>query len=318
MRSAIRHSLIISALGMLLYGIALIATGRMQLGRGLALVTEPQYALVLGLSLANYGLRYLRWQFYLGTLGYRIAGSAALPAYLGGFCFTVSPGKIGEGIRLFLFQDLGVPCSTTAALMVLERVVDTACLAILACLLMFALPSYRWITLLSWLLAGAGLYLIARPGRLEQLLRANERWLPVAVLRVGRATTRSLATIAPLLRWRMLLFGLAAGLIAWLAEGIGFALLGQWMMGNVGMAYGIGGYAIATLAGALSMLPGGLGSTEATMTALLLLAGAHRETALLATLLCRAATLWFAVLIGAAALLMIWKRGRLRLGPVQP
>ena len=52
------------------------------------------------------------------------------------------------------------------------------------------------------------------------------------------------------------------------------------------------------LSGTLSGLPGGLGGTEATAVALLLLQGVPAETAVLATAIIRVTTLWFAVLIG--------------------
>ena len=67
------------------------------------------------------------------------------------------------------------------------------------------------------------------------------------------------------------------------------------------METGIGIYAIAVLAGVLSFLPGGLGSTEAVMGVLLVAFGADGSAAVAITLLCRVATLWFAVALGGVA-----------------
>ena len=58
-------------------------------------------------------------------------------------------------------------------------------------------------------------------------------------------------------------------------------------------------YAFAMLVGALSFLPGGLGGSEAAMIALLSLNGFPEASAVTATLICRLATLWFAVGLGA-------------------
>jgi uncharacterized protein (TIRG00374 family) len=52
------------------------------------------------------------------------------------------------------------------------------------------------------------------------------------------------------------------------------------------------------LAGALSFMPGGLGSAEAVMGGLLMLSGMSGAEAVAATALTRIATLWFAVAIG--------------------
>ena len=57
-------------------------------------------------------------------------------------------------------------------------------------------------------------------------------------------------------------------------------------------------YGIAVLVGALSFLPGGLGSTELVMGLLLVSLGVDKPVAVAATLICRIATLWFAVFIG--------------------
>ena len=61
-------------------------------------------------------------------------------------------------------------------------------------------------------------------------------------------------------------------------------------------------YAFAMLVGGLSFLPGGLGSSEAVMIALLALNGFPESAAVSATLICRLATLWFAVALGAVFL----------------
>jgi uncharacterized protein (TIRG00374 family) len=57
------------------------------------------------------------------------------------------------------------------------------------------------------------------------------------------------------------------------------------------------------LAGALSFMPGGLGGSEAAMVLLLRMLRVPLSIAVAATLLIRAATLWFAVLLGIIALL---------------
>lgn len=73
----------------------------------------------------------------------------------------------------------------------------------------------------------------------------------------------------------------------------------------IGFTTGIGIYGIAVLAGALSFLPGGLGSTEAVMGVLLVAFGADGAAAVAITLLCRIATLWFAVALGGLAVAVL-------------
>ena len=115
-----------------------------------------------------------------------------------------------------------------------------------------------------------------------------------------------------LLCWRPLAVAVALATLAWFAECLAFYLViaGMGVMATPALllqATFI--YAGASLLGALSFLPGGLGATEGSMAVLLTqLSGMDREPAIAATLLTRFATLWFAVILGVAALLVFQRR----------
>jgi uncharacterized protein (TIRG00374 family) len=97
----------------------------------------------------------------------------------------------------------------------------------------------------------------------------------------------------------ILLAGLLLGLVAWSLEAAGLKIVGD-VVSPVPLSFpsAMGIYAIAIIVGALSFLPGGLGSTEAVMTSLLVAHGYDLPQAILLTLVCRLLTLWLAVLIG--------------------
>ena len=67
-------------------------------------------------------------------------------------------------------------------------------------------------------------------------------------------------------------------------------------------------YSVAIIVGALSFLPGGLGSTEAVMVALLAAHGYTMPDAMLLTLVYRFLTLWFAIAIGWSAVVVIGRQ----------
>lgn len=97
----------------------------------------------------------------------------------------------------------------------------------------------------------------------------------------------------------MLWLGLLLGLVAWAGEAIGLQLVAHAISPiELSLAAAAGIYAIAIIVGALSFLPGGLGSTEVVMAALLHAHGYSMPEAILLTLVCRLLTLWLAVLIG--------------------
>ena len=100
---------------------------------------------------------------------------------------------------------------------------------------------------------------------------------------------------------RLLMPSFILGLLAWAAEGVAFYIILVYLGLDVPLSIAVGIYSLSALAGALSFLPGGLGGTEAIMGLMLIWQGADSPTAVAATLICRIATLWFAVAIGAIA-----------------
>ncbi len=133
--------------------------------------------------------------------------------------------------------------------------------------------------------------------------------LPLAVIRLGTGVAKALGAARSLLSPGALLFGFLLGLAAWGLEGLGLYTLGSSIPeAQLGAAVGAGIYAVAVLVGAISFLPGGLGSTEAVMTALLAAHGFTVADALLITIVCRILTLWLAVLIGWIAVFALRNR----------
>jgi uncharacterized protein (TIRG00374 family) len=115
-----------------------------------------------------------------------------------------------------------------------------------------------------------------------------------------------------LLSPRLLAAGLALSAVAWGAEGIGFLVVVRQYAPEVGAPLAVFDYAASTLAGALSMLPGGLLAAEGSLAALLGAQGLTAAGAASATLIIRAATLWFAVALGLAALPAVLRAVRRR------
>jgi uncharacterized protein (TIRG00374 family) len=78
-------------------------------------------------------------------------------------------------------------------------------------------------------------------------------------------------------------------------------------------------YATMTIAGALSFLPGGLGVQEIGMVKLLIAQahGVSEPVAAAATFITRLCTLWFAVVVGVIALLIMQRRTRVDLGELK-
>ncbi len=274
---------------------------------GLQRLGPWQWLSLLGLSLINYALRFLRWRYYLQALGARVPFRRDLLIYVAGFAFTVTPGKTGEAVRSVYLKTAGVPWSPGLAALAVERVLDLTAVVMLAALALRIFADHAMPAVLLVVAVAAGLLLVTRPGVARWLLA----WLPERG-RWARLKDGGMAVLEQtrvLLAPKRLLGGLALGVVAWGAEAWGFFLLLGWLGVDAGLLQAMGIYAIGMLAGALSFLPGGLGGAEAAMVALLVASGTVLGTAVLATLICRAVTLWFAVLLGIGAVLLLGRRG---------
>ena len=302
----LRQVALVAALAVLAYlGLAVLGDGDL-VRDGLQRLGPSQWLTLLGLSLGNYGLRFLRWHAYLRALGARVTLGRDLLIYVAGFAFTVTPGKAGEAVRSFYLRGVGVPWSPGLAALAVERVLDLTVILMLAALALRvfadqAVPALLLVGLVAGLLVGVTRPRVARAllGRLPP----GGRWG-----RLARGTTAILDDARLLLAPRRLLVGLGMGLLAWGAEAWGFYLLLQWLGVAAPPGHAMGIYAVGMLSGALSFLPGGLGGAEAAMIALLVAGGAVFGTAVLATVICRAVTLWFAVVLGIGAVLLMGRR----------
>ncbi len=254
-------------------------------------------AVALLLSLANYGLRFVRWQSYLKAMDHPVPWWPSLKIYLCGFVLTTTPGKAGEALRGVLLKRWGMPYPKSLAAFLSERLSDLLAVVVLT---LFGATVYPAAQPMIAIGAGGvlGIFLILSNQRLLERLRVVIR----GKSRISSLLCHLLQILQQARRCHapMLLAGATGlSLVAWAAEAWAFFLILQWMGLEIPLTFAVFVYAISMLAGALSFMPGGLGSTEAVMAALLIWKGAGSADAIAATILIRLTTLWFAVGIGA-------------------
>jgi uncharacterized protein (TIRG00374 family) len=271
-------------------------------------------ALAALLSLLNYALRILRWRTYLSLMGYPLKLAFTGLSYLAGFAYTLSPGKVGEMVRARYYVPLRVPLSAVAGAFFAERLLDLMAMIVLAMLVLTALGQYVGLMAIAAITVTGMLVSVAVTpwNRVAVRLESSPRRLRGVLL----GLTSALASTKPLLRPGVLAGGFLVGLLAWGLEGVGLGLLSSiYPSIHLNMVTAIGIYGVAVLIGALSFLPGGLGSTEAVMAALLVGRGYSVSQALLVTLACRLVTLWFAVGLGWVAVMVLRQRSMTAVTP---
>lgn len=270
------------------------------------------FAAAIGLAVANYGVRYVRWSLYLRSCDIDVPAKVSVLTFLSGFALSVTPGKVGELIKSFLLRSIcGVPVTRSAPIVVAERITDLLALLILGVVGVAFYGIAREMVYAGAAILSIGLIVLSWPALAHGLINLLIKLPPLK--RFGSRIRAFYDGLTELMRPTRLAWATSLAIVAWLAECFGFWLIVSAFPGTnvpVGLATLI--YATTTIAGALSFLPGGLLVTEATMTLFLVQAsrGTDEPTAIAATILTRLATLWFAVVLGLVAL--AWLR---RLSP---
>ncbi|MGB7319854.1 MAG: lysylphosphatidylglycerol synthase domain-containing protein, partial [Albidovulum sp.] len=98
------------------------ATGWEETRAQIAQLTWAQVAVLLVLSLVNYVLRGLRWHLFARRLGLSTTLLQNMRHFLGGFAMIVTPGRVGELVRMrWLKRETGWSFERTAPLALMDR-----------------------------------------------------------------------------------------------------------------------------------------------------------------------------------------------------
>jgi uncharacterized protein (TIRG00374 family) len=294
----IRQLLVCVVLSIVFYGAWVVFTGADEVWSSVTLLGLSGWSIILGLSLFNYLLRFIRWDLYLRRLGCSVPVLSNLMAYLAGFGFTTTPGKVGEAVRSVYLKRFGVSYVHSLSAFFVERFVDMISMIIVASLAAYAFESTRWLVGLTFIATIALLPLVHSQWFYGFLERRRQAFKSIRLRSIGEHLLKMLQTSAALLSSGPLYMGLFLGLCAWAAEGLALYVVLDYMGADTTLLLAAGIYGVSILAGAVSFVPGGLGGTELVMGSLLMLTGVDAPVAASAVIVCRLATLWFAVIIG--------------------
>ena len=264
-----------------------------------------------GLAAVNYALRFGKWQFLLGRLAIRVPTGRSLGIFLSGFALTVTPGKVGEVLKSYLLrQSDGVPMARSAPIVVAERITDLVACLVLVLAGMGSFGASRLALLACGIGSAAVVVLVVAVGsrRVGGALIDLAARLPVGArlapkLREFHEAALTVLAPAP--------FAVATviSVAAWAMECAAFYVILRGFPGTeASLLLCIFIYALTTIAGAVS--PGGLVIQEGAMIGLLVATahGVDGATASAATIVTRLCTLWFAVAVGVAALVVMEQR----------
>jgi len=290
-RRLVLVSLALGALGALIAGAWLLATGGLGALRGLGRARPGFLALLAALTLVHLGLRFVRWQFLLRRAELRLPERRSLSIYLASLAGTATPAYLGEALRaVFARRAFGAPVRVTLAVLVLERVLDAA--ALLAVGALAASAAF-----------GNAPFLLGAPALLAAGLVARS---------LARTAGVPAEALAGLSRPASLGWGFAFSLAAWLTASLSVFVAARALAAPVGALEGMGIFAGATLAGGLTLMPAGVGATGSAALLALQRHGLPLAEAIGVVTLFRLATTGLALGLGSVFLLIELARTRAR------
>ncbi len=269
------------------------------------------FPFVLVLSFCNYIARFFKWEYYTKVLNIKIERRLSLAIFLSSFIMAITPGKVGEVFKSYLLKEQnGTAISKSGPIVLAERITDFLSLIMLSMIgaLMFGYETR--LIIITGIFFILLILLISSKKVSYGIISFFERFK--FFCHISHKVHIAYDSIYQMVRFKKLLVTLFLSVIAWFFECTGFYIvinsfgIENLLHVNIFVATFI--YGFATIAGAVTMLPGGLGATEASIAFLLVtLQGITENVAVAGTMIIRVATLWFAVIVGIVSILYYQK-----------
>ena len=297
---------VIGALASVIAIIAIVGDIR-EAGHLLARARRVHLVWVVLLALADHIVRYWRWEVLLKYATKRpVKRTENLLIFLAGSLLIFTPARAGEVAKSLYAQKLfRIPVAASIPVLIAERVGDIAVMATLSGIGFLLMGRTPDLWLAGIILGGSLTFFVIAPILLQRAYdRRNVR--RIAESRFGQALAHANESRRTLLSLPVLGSNAGLGATAWVIEVLAYylSLIAVGAASDVPLfILALAVFPLASIGGALSFLPGGLGATEGGLVGLaVLIGGVSAEAALLAALITRAAILGVVVLAGFVAL----------------
>jgi uncharacterized protein (TIRG00374 family) len=217
---------------------------------------------------------------------------------------SASPAKMGEVLKSFLLKEiLNEPISKTASIILAERLTDLLSLTFLA---LVGGLYFHYNNVFIYMVASFFIILIiviSNRAIAEHIIMVSAK---VPFIRNHISKIQNLYESAYILLQPKAIFSiLGVSIFSWFFECFGFYLILFNFEHSFSILWSTFVYAFSIIAGAVSMLPGGLGVTEGSLSLILIKGGIPQVTAIATTMIIRIVTLWFAIILGLTVLFFL-------------
>lgn len=289
--------IIVATLGVLIYLAFLIVTQGSNLGRITGFPFELLIIIPL-IVLTGYLIREYRWNIYLDAVDVtETRKHQNFVVFFCGLSMAVSPGKFGELIKSYLMKETWkVDYSKTVPVVIGERLTDLIAVLLLACLGAASYLVGLYSILILFIIIMVGIVALQNKKVFKSvigLITRMERFKPYK--KDLRSFHKNLRTM---LSMKNLCVGTLLGVLAWGLEALCLYIVFKGTGIPLSLYDAIFIFSISSIIGVVSMLPGGIGTMEASMVGVLVWKGISLSDASFVTMMIRLFTLWFAVILG--------------------
>ncbi|MBI5680178.1 MAG: flippase-like domain-containing protein [Methanobacterium sp.] len=257
------------------------------------------------LTTIAYFIRFIKWNFFLKSVGVHLNLKDNLFVFFSGLGMIITPAKVGEIWKGWLIKDInGESLSKTVPVVIIDRVTDLIGLIILSLLgiLYYKEGSYIIIALIVIFT----LFFVAVRSK-----KVSDIVISVLEKRAGKYS-KDIKTMHTTFEQTMQpknLVGMSfLSVFAWFFECLAlyFVIIGFGQ--SISLIISTFVFSFASLAGAVSMIPGGLGIAEATTSGMLQYFGLTSTISVGVAIIIRFGTLWYGAILGFLVYLIFKKR----------
>ena len=243
-------------------------------------------------------VRYCRWAYLLKVLGFHQPFWKGLVIYILGFAYTATPGKAGELVRVAYLRRFDRRTSKVYSAFIAERICDFVVMTALGGVLFLGSPLALLAVGAFFVILSSALALTGMSRRFSRLLAAPFRLLGLnSLVRFVFRVRSGIRSLVRLLTVRTLAVMLLSGLFGWTIYSLGVVYYLHFIGFELPFYAAFSAYPAAMVSGAVSMIPGGLGGTEAVFC-LVLESFSKGGPVIEAAFMVRCLTMWFSVAAG--------------------
>ena len=260
---------------------------------------------MLILVMIAYMIRFLKWNLFLKSVGVNLKLKDNLFVFFSGLGMIITPAKVGEIWKGWLIKDInGESLSKTVPVVITDRVTDLIGLVILSLLGILYYKEGIYI-LMALILIFAGFFVAVRSEKISGKI------ISILENRAGKYSKdikTMHATFLKLLNPKNMVGLSFLSVFAWFFECLAlyFVIIGFGQSISVILSTFV--FSFASLIGAISMIPGGLGIAEATISGMLQYFGLTSVDSVGVAIIIRFGTLWFGAILGFSVHFIFKKR----------